>query len=74
MDGWRIVIIMPVKLKASTKQYQKDSNGRMTNRWKWIHFTVSGTKTDELLQMYKSTPKKRNVIKRELDKRGVELD
>ncbi len=64
---------MPAKLKPSTKEYKRDSNGRMTNKWVWKHYTVSGTKTEELLKLYKSTPRKKNLIKRELEKRGVEI-
>ncbi len=61
------------KLKPSTKEYKRDKNGRMTNKWIWKHYTVSGTSTEELLKLYQSTPRKKNVIKRELDKRGVEI-
>ena len=37
---------MPSKLKPSTKDYKRDSNGRMTNKWVWKHYTVSGAKTE----------------------------
>jgi len=62
---------MPIKLKPSSKQYIKDANGRTTQKWKWNHYTVGGTKTEELLNLRKSTPRKRNVIEKELTRRGV---
>ena len=43
---------MSVKLKPSTKVYERDSRGKMTNKWKMQHHTPSGTKTDELIKMY----------------------
>ena len=64
---------MGIKLKPSTKEYKRDSNGRMTNKWIWKHYTVSGAKTEDLLKLYKTTPKKKSVIKRELERRGVEF-
>jgi hypothetical protein len=64
---------MPVKLKPSNKKYIKDARGRMTNRWEWVHYTVSNTKTEDLLKSRKSLPRKRNVIERELTKRGVDF-
>jgi hypothetical protein len=33
---------MPAKLKPSTKEYLRDKNGRMTNRWFWKHYTLRG--------------------------------
>ncbi len=62
---------MPAKLKPSAKVYKRDRMNRMTNQWTWKHYTVSGTSTEELLKSYNSLPRKKNVIKRELDKRGV---
>ena len=67
-----IFIGMPVKLKPSTKEYTRNAQGRMTNKWKWKHYTVSNTKTEELLKLYKSLPRKKNVIAIELDRRGVD--
>ena len=64
---------MPSKLKLSTKEYKRDRNNRMTNQWTWKHYTVSGTPTDELQKLYKSLPRKRNIIKRELLKRGCDI-
>jgi hypothetical protein len=37
---------MPAKLKPSTKEYLRDKNGKMTNRWFWKHYTLSGESTD----------------------------
>ena len=65
---------MPAKLKPSTKEYLRDKNGKMTNRWFWKHYTLSGTGIEELIKLY-GTPsykKKKQMIKRELQKRGVE--
>jgi len=62
---------MPIKLKPSSKEYIKDSAGRTGSKYKWIHYTVTGAKTEELLKLRNSKPKKRNVIENELIKRGV---
>jgi len=64
---------MSAKLKPSTKVYEKDSRGKMTNRWKMQHHTPSGTKTDELLKMYNDPnfSRKKHLVKKELEKRGV---
>ena len=68
-----ICIVMPSKLKPSTKEYKRDRNGRMTNQWVWKHYTVSGTPTEELLSNFRTLPRKRNIIKRELLKRGASI-
>ena len=62
---------MPVKIKESTKEYKRDRNNRMTNQFTWKHYTVSNTKTEDLLKYHKSLPRKRNVIERELTRRGI---
>ncbi len=62
---------MPIKIKESTKEYKRDRNNRMTNQWTWKHYTVSNTSTEELLKYYKSLPRKKNVIGKELKRRGV---
>lgn len=66
---------MPPKIKPSTKDYKKDKNGRMTNRWTWKHFTVSGFSTKELKELYNSSSmkKKKNIILRELEKRNESI-
>jgi hypothetical protein len=63
---------MPPKLKPSTKQYERDSRGRMTQKWKWVHYTPSNTSTEELKKMYESPSysRKKNLIKNELIKRN----
>jgi hypothetical protein len=63
---------MPAKLKPSTKEYERDSRGRMTNKYKWKHYTPSGTSTEELKKMYTTNTfrKKKNLIIRELLKRN----
>ena len=65
---------MPVKIKPSTKDYIRDSRGKMTNKWVWKHYTVSGTSTEELQKLYKTLPRKRNIIRRELLKRGCQVE
>jgi|TARA_R100000149_G_C5852409_1_gene120709 hypothetical protein len=64
---------MAPKLKPSTKEYERDSRGRMTQRWKWKHYTVSSTSTAELekLLVSPSMTRKKNVIQRELEKRKL---
>ena len=64
---------MPSKIKESTKVYKRDRNNRMTNQYTWKHFTVSGTPTHELISHYKNLPRKRNIIRRELLKRNVDI-
>mgnify|MGYP001566475471 CR=1 FL=1 len=64
---------MPIKLKPSSKQYIKDANGRMTQKWKWNHYTVGGTSTEELKKLYNSDSykRKKELIRKELVKRGA---
>ena len=66
---------MPPKLKPSTKQYERDSRGRMTQKWKWVHYTPSNTSTEELKKMYEnpSYSRKKNLIKNELIKRNESI-
>jgi len=68
-----ICMNMPSKIKESTKVYKRDRNNRMTNQYTWKHFTVSGTPTHELISHYKNLPRKRNIIRRELLKRNVDI-
>ena len=60
------------KLKPSTKEYVRDARGKMTSKWAWKHYTVSNTSTEELKKLYKndSYKRKKEVIKRELIRRG----
>ena len=64
---------MPIKLKKSSKDYVRDARGRMTNKWTWKHYTVSNTSTEKLKKLYDSPSysKKKNVIKKELIRRGI---
>jgi hypothetical protein len=64
---------MPIKLKPSSKEYVRDSKGKMTNKFHIVHYTVSNTKTEELLSLLKSKPKKKSVITKELIRRGIEI-
>tara|TARA_R110000737_G_scaffold138092_1_gene169035 strand:+ start:119 stop:319 length:201 start_codon:yes stop_codon:yes gene_type:complete len=66
---------MPAKLKPSSKEYIKDKSGKMTNKWFMKHYTVSGATTEELEKLYKSPSykRKKNLIRTELEKRGVEI-
>ena len=63
---------MPVKIKPSTKDYIRDARGKMTNKFRWKHYTVSNTSTEELQKLYTSDSykRKKEVIKKELIKRG----
>ena len=63
---------MPAKIKPSSKQYIKDERGRMTNKFKLMHYTPSNMKTEELKKLYKSDSykRKKSLIKKELIKRG----
>jgi len=62
---------MPAKLKPSTKEYVRDSRGRMTNKWSWKHYTPSATSTEELKKLLENSSykRKKNIILRELAKR-----
>jgi hypothetical protein len=64
---------MPIKLKSSTKEYNRDQKGKMLSTFVWKHYTPSNTSTEELKKMYESPSfkKKKNIIKRELEKRNA---
>ena len=66
---------MPAKIKPSSKQYIKDAKGRQTNKFKLVHYTPSNTSTEELKKLYKSDSykRKKELIRKELVKRGVEI-
>ena len=66
---------MSAKLKPSTKVYEKNSRGKMTNKWRIQHHNPLGVKTNELISMYndKNFRKKKHLILIELKKRGVTL-
>jgi hypothetical protein len=63
---------MSVKIKPSVKEYLRDGNNKMTNKYVWKHYTPSNTSTEELKKLYTSPAyrKKKNIIKRELIKRN----
>ena len=65
-----ICIDLPTKLKPSTKVYKRDRNNRMTNQYTWKHFTISGATNEELLKAYRTLPRTKNVVVRELNRRG----
>ena len=66
---------MPAKKKPSSKQYIKDERGRQTNKFKLVHYTPSNTSTEELKKLYKSDSykRKKELIRKELVKRGIEI-
>ena len=66
---------MAPKLKPSSKEYIRDKNGRMTNRWVIKHYTIASTSTKELKKFYESQnySRKKNVIKKELSRRGITI-
>lgn len=66
---------MAPKLKPSSKEYIRDKNGRMTNRWVIKHYTIASTSTEELKKFYESQnySRKKNVIKKELSRRGITI-
>lgn len=70
-----ICIVMAPKLKPSSKEYIRDKNNRMTNRWFIKHYTIASTSTAELVKLFSSPSysKKKNVIKKELNKRGISV-
>ena len=45
----------------------------MTNKWFWKHYTIYNTSTEELKKLYESSnqSRKKNVIKKELEKRNA---
>lgn len=65
---------MPAKLKPSVKEYIKVNN-KMTSKFKMKHYTPSNTSTEELKKLYNSPSMKRkkNLIQKELLKRGVQI-
>ena len=64
---------MAPKLKPSTKEYIRDKNNRMTNRWIIRHYTIASTSTEDLKKFYtqQTYSRKKDVIKKELSRRGI---
>ena len=73
LEYFYICIGMAPKLKPSSKEYIRDKNGRMTNRWIIKHYTIASTSTEELVKFFSSPSysRKKNSIKKELDRRGI---
>ena len=67
---------MPIKLKPSTKDYIRDSRGKMTNKWVWKHYTTTNTSTEELLclPINNFLPAWSNAISPDAREPGVELE
>jgi len=65
---------MPAKLKPSVKEYIKVNN-KMTSKFKMKHYTPSSMSTEELKKLYisPSMKRKKNLIQKELLKRGIEI-
>ncbi len=63
---------MPVKLKPSSKEYVRDSKGKMTKKWKWKHYTPATTSTVELKKLLENSSfkRKKTIILKELAKRS----
>ncbi len=65
---------MPAKFKPSVKEYIKNSAGRPTNRWRWKHYYLRQTSTEEIIEgINKGKPKHKNKFINELNRRGVKL-
>ena len=64
---------MSIKLKPSTKEYKRDSRGKIVGKkFFWRHHNPSSFKTEELKEMYtnSSYKRKKHLIQIELVKRG----
>ena len=66
---------MPPKFKPSVKEYIKsEKTGRPTNRWRWKHYYLKMTPTDEIIEaVNKGKKKHRTKFLNELVRRGVKL-
>lgn len=64
---------MSSKLKPSSKEYVKDSKGKFTNKWVLKHYTVASHSNTALIEAISKYPRKKNVIIKELDRRGVSI-
>lgn len=67
---------MSIKLKPSTKEYKRDSRGKIVGKkFFWKHHTPSSFKTEELKTMYTNSSyrKKKHLILKELERRNVEV-
>lgn len=67
---------MSIKLKPSTKEYKRDSRGKIVGKkFFWKHHTPSSFKTEELKTMYSNSTynRKKHLILKELERRNVEV-
>ena len=65
---------MSIKLKPSTKEYKRDSKGKILGKkFFWKHYTPSSFKTEELKTMYSNSTynRKKHLILKELERRNV---
>ncbi len=66
---------MPPKFKPSVKEYIKHkTTGRATSRWRWKHYYLKQTPTEEIIDaINKGKKKHRGKMINELTRRGVKL-
>jgi hypothetical protein len=67
---------MSIKLKPSTKEYKRDSRGKIVGKkFFWRHHNPSSFKTEELKTMYSNSTytRKKHLILNELKRRNVEV-
>ncbi len=66
---------MPPKFKPSQKEYIKNAAGRPTNRWRWKHFYLRQTSTQEIIDAINNPKTKKHKTKflNELVRRGVNV-
>ena len=67
---------MSIKLKPSTKEYKRDSRGKIVGKkFFWRHHNPSSFKTEELKTMYSNSiyNRKKHLILNELKRRNVEV-
>ncbi len=65
---------MSIKLKPSTKEYKRDSRGKIVGKkFFWRHHNPSSFKTEELKTMYSNSTynRKKHLILKELERRNV---
>jgi hypothetical protein len=67
---------MSIKLKPSTKEYKRDSRGKIEGKkFFWRHHNPSSFKTEELKTMYSNSTynRKKHLILNELKRRNIEI-
>jgi len=69
---------MSIKLKPSTKEYKRDSRGKIISdkQYTWRHYPPCSFKLEELVTMYESLQykRKKHLILNELQRRGYKND